>query len=82
MKTVVSSSGDHASATFHRKGQSVCANNRQAVMEEADAEVMTAVQDELRDPAVVAFALQTALASLTTVRDPRNPFQEGVTLPS
>jgi site-specific DNA recombinase len=56
----------YACTTSRNKGLSVCANNRQAVMEEADWEVTTAVQDELLDPAVVAFALETALVSLVT----------------
>lgn len=39
--------------TFHRKGQAVCANYAQMVMEDGDWAVMEGAQDELLDPAVV-----------------------------
>jgi site-specific DNA recombinase len=56
----------YACTAFHRKGQSICGNNSQVVMAEADAEVLQAVQDELLDPVVVTYALRVAVAELTS----------------
>jgi hypothetical protein len=50
----------YACTSFHRKGHTVCANNRHMVMEDADWKVMEAVQDELLDPAVIRQALREA----------------------
>jgi Recombinase/Recombinase zinc beta ribbon domain len=54
----------YACTTFHRKGHTVCANNRQIAMEAADWAVMEAVQDELLDPGVVAQAVWEAAGTL------------------
>jgi hypothetical protein len=36
----------YACTSFHRKGRTVCANNQQVVLEDAEAEVMAAVEDD------------------------------------
>jgi hypothetical protein len=55
--------------TFHRKGASICTNNRLVALEDADWLVMEAVQDELLDPLVVAHALRVSLSHLTASHD-------------
>ena len=59
----------YACATFHRKGHTVCANNAQVLMTDADWAVMEVVQDELLDPVVVETALREALSTLLHTPD-------------
>jgi recombinase-like zinc beta ribbon protein len=42
----------YACATFHRKGHTVCPNNQQVVMADADWALMEVVQDELLVPLI------------------------------
>ena len=50
--------------TFHRKGHTVCENNRLVALLETDDLVMEALREELLDPVVVAYALHTTIAAL------------------
>ena len=66
------------SVQFHRKGHTVCANNAQVLMSDADWAVMEVVQDELLDPVVVrarripdaAWRPRSARASLRSCTRP------------
>jgi hypothetical protein len=51
-------------ATFHRRGHTVCANNRLVMMADADREAMTVLEDELLDPTVLEAAVERATADV------------------
>jgi site-specific DNA recombinase len=56
----------YACAAFHKRGATVCPNNRSVWMKDTDAEVMQVLQEELLDPIVIELALEQAIATLTT----------------
>jgi hypothetical protein len=55
----------YACATFHKRGSTICPNNRAVWMSDTDAEVLSVVQEELLHPAVIDAALREAIATLT-----------------
>jgi hypothetical protein len=50
--------------SYHRKGHAVCPNNRQAVMDAADREILGVVEDEILDQVIVEEVLRQAVATL------------------
>src|SRR5262249_31952361 len=50
----------YACTSFHRRGHTVCSNNRQAIMDDADLKAMEILEDELLDPLVIEAAVEKA----------------------